>query len=118
MAKKTRSATTSAKKKTTSRKNAKSASAKTKKTSQLAPAKMAMKKNRSTQKAAPASPKKSRAKAGVETTMDSPREPARELEEGLTAQPKMKLSRKGSRDFRERQRSTSQPNAVNPAGRR
>lgn len=58
-------------------------------------------------------------KATVETTLESPREPGRELESGsLVPQAKMKLPRKNERSFREQQQSQAKPNSVNPAGRR
>ncbi|MGZ3786850.1 MAG: hypothetical protein ACXVC3_20095 [Bdellovibrio sp.] len=58
-------------------------------------------------------------KATVETTLETPREPAREIEPStLTAQPKMKLPRKNERSFREQQQSAAKPNSVNPASRK
>lgn len=59
-----------------------------------------------------------RSRAKVESTIESPREPSREIE-SLTEQPKMRLSRKNSAEYREKQSAQSQPrNAVNPSGRR
>lgn len=54
----------------------------------------------------------------MESTVESPREPGLETDIGLTAQPKMKISRKNEGAFREVQRNRSQSNSVNPATRR
>lgn len=59
-----------------------------------------------------------RSRAKVESTIESPREPSREID-SLTDQPKMRLSRKNSAEYREKQSTLSQPrNTVNPSGRR
>lgn len=63
--------------------------------------------------------KKPTGKTKIESTLEIPQEPTRELEGSrLTTQPKMKLPRKNERDFREAQQSQAQRNSVNPAGRR
>lgn len=54
----------------------------------------------------------------MESTVESPREPGREMDVSLTAQPKMKISRKNEGAFREVQRNRSRSNSVNPATRR
>ncbi|MGZ3773188.1 MAG: hypothetical protein ACXVCY_06425 [Pseudobdellovibrionaceae bacterium] len=62
----------------------------------------------------------SREKVTVESTLETPREPSREIEspDALSAQPKMKLNRKNERNYREIQQSLAKPNSVNPASRR
>lgn len=97
--------------KATGAKKTRTTTLKAKAKAKASPKKQAMSKLATKAKPAP------RSRAKVESTLETPREPSRELE-SLTEQPKMKISRKNSGTFRENQRSQSQPNSVNPAGRR
>ncbi|WP_413943055.1 hypothetical protein [Bdellovibrio sp. HCB-162] len=97
--------------KATGAKKTRTTTLKAKAKAKASPKKQAMSKLATKAKSAP------RSRAKVESTLETPREPSREME-SLTEQPKMKISRKNGGTFRENQRSQSQPNSVNPAGRR